>query len=90
MRKLRIRVLPLFLLIASAVPWACSCAQGGPETSPAAVPRDVAPPAALGADEQSTIRVFQEASRSVVFITTSASAGRLGIRPSLRRLSCWW
>ena len=72
MRVPRIRVLPLFLLLASAIPGACSCAQGGPETSPAARPREVAPPAALGSDEQSTIQVFQSASRSVVFITTSA------------------
>jgi len=72
MRVPRIRVLPLFLLLASAIPGACSCAQGGPRTSPAASPREVAPPAALGADELSTIQVFEAASRSVVFITTSA------------------
>jgi len=72
MREPRHRVLPLVLLLASAILGAYSCAQGGPETSPAARPREVAPPAGLGADEMSTIQVFQAASRSVVFITTSA------------------
>ncbi len=72
MKIQRGRALPLFLFLAWAVPGACSCAQGGPATSPPAPPREVAPAAELGADEQSTIRVFQAASRSVVFITTSA------------------
>ena len=72
MRHSRDRILPLVLLLASAILGAWSCAQGGPETSPAARPRDVAAPADLGADELSTIQVFQTASKSVVFITTSA------------------
>ena len=72
MRQTRHRFILLLCLLISTLPGAWSCAQGGPETSPPARPRDVAPPAGLGADELSTIQVFQTASRSVVFITTSA------------------
>ncbi len=66
------RALPFSLLLASSALGVYSCVQGGPESSPAARPREVAPAAALGAEERATIDIFQEASRSVVFITTSA------------------
>jgi S1-C subfamily serine protease len=65
----------------------CSCLQGSPEpptpgTARVAAPVETDTPraaqsvpamtAGLGADERATIEVFEQASRSVVFITTSA------------------
>jgi S1-C subfamily serine protease len=42
-----------------------------PQLDPAAVPRPVAPAGDLAEDEQATIRLFQQSSASVVYITTS-------------------
>jgi len=66
-----LRNLSLSALVASSMLGAYSCVQGGPEPPPAARPREVSPPAELSAEERATIDVFQSASRSVVFITTS-------------------
>ena len=59
------------LIIASVALASGSCVQGEPQSSGEAKPREVAPAPTLGADEKSTIQVFEAASRSVVFITTS-------------------
>jgi len=69
------------VLVVVAILGGCSCLQGSQETPAAGsgrtaapatpAPSDAALPADLGADERATIAVFEAASDSVVFITTS-------------------
>ena len=72
MKTLLARAASLLLVPAVAVLGSISCVQGNPNPPVDPKPRDVAPPADLTPDERATITVFENASRSVVFITTAA------------------
>jgi len=79
MNRARPPYLVISLLLALAVPSVSSCLQENPDRRPRADEgrsdagaRSVAPPPSeLGSDERATIAVFEAASRSVVFITSS-------------------
>ena len=68
----RRRNLFLLFVFLAAGPIATSCVQGGPAADALPKPRPVAPPAELSPEERATIAVFDQASESVVFITTAA------------------
>ena len=61
----------VWMVVFLLVYWVFKPAQSAPIYNPDAEPRPVTPRDDLGADEQSTIDVFQQASPSVVFITST-------------------
>jgi S1-C subfamily serine protease len=71
MNRARFRPFLLALLAGTSILGAWSCVQGSSQQSPSVRPREVAPAAGLSPEEKATIEIFQAASRSVVFITTS-------------------
>jgi S1-C subfamily serine protease len=72
MMNLFARAASMLLVPAVSLLGSISCVQGNPAPAASSKPREVAPPQDLTPDEQATIEVFENASRSVVFITTAA------------------